>query len=56
MIGIAHCGNDGGDEAICNCNPNEHFKCASGQCTDKSYRCDGGKYKFIQLLRERLSC
>lgn len=42
ISGIKHCG-DGGDEAICNCNSNEHFKCASGQCTDKSYQCDGGK-------------
>lgn len=47
FIGITHCEDDGGDEAICNCDPEKHFKCASGQCTDLSYRCDGGKLESI---------
>lgn len=41
VIGIVHCDDDAGDEAICNCESDKHFKCASGQCIDLSYRCDG---------------
>lgn len=39
FLAIEQCG-DGSDETICECHPDEHFKCASGQCIDKSYRCD----------------
>lgn len=40
---------DGADEAICECNPLEHFKCSSGQCIDKSYRCDTGEMIFLRF-------
>lgn len=43
--GIEQCG-DGSDETICHCNSTEHFKCKSGQCIDKTYRCDSGIFHF----------
>lgn len=45
--GEPHC--DGGeDETICNCQSDKHFKCTTGPCIDKVYRCDAGISIFFK--------